>query len=73
MIYHIVACMVSYIIIFPYCPSYGIHRIDAEASILKEKLEGMEAGGELIGDGYETASKEATIATIEVKNLVLFC
>ncbi|CAI9272030.1 unnamed protein product [Lactuca saligna] len=42
-----------------------LRRIDAEASILKEKLEGMEAGGELIGDGYETASKEATIATIE--------
>ncbi|KAL4577956.1 hypothetical protein LXL04_014071 [Taraxacum kok-saghyz] len=42
-----------------------LRRIDAEASVLKEKLDGMEAGGEVIGDGYEKASKEATIATIE--------
>ncbi|PWA89094.1 hypothetical protein CTI12_AA113230 [Artemisia annua] len=42
-----------------------LKRVDAEASVLKEKLDGMEASGELIGDGYEKASKEATIATIE--------
>ncbi|PWA74483.1 pentatricopeptide repeat (PPR) superfamily protein [Artemisia annua] len=29
-------------------------------------LDGMESSGALIGDGYEKASKEATIATIEV-------
>lgn len=43
-----------------------ILRIDAEASLLKEKLDRMESSGEIIGDGYEKASKEATIATIEV-------
>ncbi|KAL8246714.1 hypothetical protein R6Q59_007930 [Mikania micrantha] len=42
-----------------------LKRIDAEASVLKEKLDGMESSGEIIGDGYEKASKEATIATIE--------
>ncbi|XP_071735408.1 uncharacterized protein [Rutidosis leptorrhynchoides] len=42
-----------------------LKRIDAEASVLKEKLDGIESSGELIGDGYEKASKEATIATIE--------
>ncbi|KAI3794479.1 hypothetical protein L1987_37111 [Smallanthus sonchifolius] len=42
-----------------------LKRIDAEASVLKEKLGGMELSGEIIGDGYEKASKEATIATIE--------
>ncbi|KAJ9541080.1 hypothetical protein OSB04_027586 [Centaurea solstitialis] len=42
-----------------------LRRIDAEAAVLKEKLDGMEASGENIGDGYEKASKEATIATIE--------
>ncbi|GKB06729.1 hypothetical protein Tco_0834962 [Tanacetum coccineum] len=42
-----------------------LKRIDVEASVLKEKLDGMESSGELIGDGYEKASKEATIATIE--------
>lgn len=42
-----------------------LRRIDAEASALKEKLDGMESSGEVIGDGYEKASKEATIATIE--------
>ncbi|XP_076929694.1 uncharacterized protein LOC143594208 isoform X2 [Bidens hawaiensis] len=42
-----------------------LKRIDAEASMLKEKLDGMESSGEIIGDGYEKASKEATIATIE--------
>ncbi|XP_076891647.1 uncharacterized protein LOC143543144 isoform X1 [Bidens hawaiensis] len=41
-----------------------IKRIDAEASVLKEKLDEMESSGEIIiGDGYEKASKEATIAT----------
>ena len=55
--------------IFPSFSSYTIDRIDAEASVLKEKLDAMEASGENIGDGYEKASKEATIATIEV-NLV---
>ncbi|KAJ0468894.1 hypothetical protein HanRHA438_Chr14g0657721 [Helianthus annuus] len=42
-----------------------LKRIDAEASVLKEKLDGMESSAEIIGDGYEKASKEATIATIE--------
>lgn len=42
-----------------------LRRIDAEAFVLKEKLDGMEASGDNIGDGYEKASKEATIATIE--------
>ncbi|KAI3775767.1 hypothetical protein L1987_45520 [Smallanthus sonchifolius] len=42
-----------------------IHRIDAEASVLKEKLDGIESSGEIIGDGYEKTSKEATIATTE--------
>ncbi|KAI3704363.1 hypothetical protein L1987_74581 [Smallanthus sonchifolius] len=42
-----------------------LKRIDAEASVLKEKLDGMESSGEIIGDGYEKASKEATIATTE--------
>ncbi|KAK9062198.1 hypothetical protein SSX86_019384 [Deinandra increscens subsp. villosa] len=42
-----------------------LKRIEAEASVLKEKLDGMESSGEIIGDGYEKASKEATIATIE--------
>nr|GFC77935.1 hypothetical protein [Tanacetum cinerariifolium] len=27
--------------------------IDVKASVLKEKLDGMESSGELIGDGYE--------------------
>nr|XP_043632898.1 uncharacterized protein LOC122604062 [Erigeron canadensis] len=42
-----------------------LKRIDAEASVLKEQLDGMESSKEIIGDGYEKASKEATIATIE--------
>ncbi|KAK1410664.1 hypothetical protein QVD17_37202 [Tagetes erecta] len=42
-----------------------LKRVEAEASVLKEKLDGMESSGEIIGDGYEKASKEATIATIE--------
>lgn len=42
-----------------------LKRIDAEASVLKEKLDGMESSEEFIGDGYAKASKEATIATIE--------
>ena len=57
-----------WVVSFPFF-SYSLHRIDAEASVLKEKLDGIESSGELIGDGYEKASKEATIATIEV-NLV---
>ena len=40
--------------------------MDAEASVLKEKLDGMESSQEFIGDGYEQASNEATIATIEM-------
>ena len=46
--------------------SLSIYILDAEGSVLKEKLDGMESSRELIGDGYEKASKEATIATIEV-------
>ncbi|KAM0067578.1 hypothetical protein Hdeb2414_s0002g00062921 [Helianthus debilis subsp. tardiflorus] len=42
-----------------------LKRIDAEVSVLKEKLEGMETSVEIIGDGYEKASKEATVATTE--------
>ncbi|PWA93199.1 hypothetical protein CTI12_AA073620 [Artemisia annua] len=44
---------------------FNTMRSDAEGSVLKEKLDGMESSRELIGDGYEKASKEATIATIE--------
>ncbi|XP_021972818.1 nucleoporin nup211 isoform X1 [Helianthus annuus] len=42
-----------------------LNRIDAEVSVLKEKLAGMESSVEIIGDGYEKASKEATVATTE--------
>ncbi|XP_076887878.1 uncharacterized protein LOC143538148 [Bidens hawaiensis] len=46
--------------------SVELKRIDAEASVLKEKFDEMESSGEIIiGDRYEKASKEATIATTE--------
>ncbi|KAI7729320.1 hypothetical protein M8C21_018540 [Ambrosia artemisiifolia] len=42
-----------------------LKRIEVEAFVLKEKLEGLDSSGEIIGDGYEKVSKEATIATTE--------
>lgn len=59
-------------VIFHRLSSYAIRRIEAEASLLKEKLDGMESSGEPVGDGYEKASKEATIATIEVNYVFRF-
>ncbi|KAI7729322.1 hypothetical protein M8C21_018542 [Ambrosia artemisiifolia] len=45
--------------------SAELKRIEVEAFVLKEKLEGLDSSGEIIGDGYEKGSKEATIATKE--------
>lgn len=47
----------------------SIHRIDAEASLLKKKLDQIVARSEAKGESHETASKETTVSTIEV-NLV---
>lgn len=40
-------------------------RIDAEASVLKKKLEEMTTSGVPMEESHETASKETTVATIE--------
>ncbi|GMP22851.1 hypothetical protein CsSME_00000678 [Camellia sinensis var. sinensis] len=42
-----------------------LRRIDAEASSLKRKLDGLTASRDLTGEGHESASKGTTVATIE--------
>ncbi|KAL1817479.1 hypothetical protein DCAR_0521920 [Daucus carota subsp. sativus] len=42
-----------------------IGRIDAEASLLKKKLDQIVARSEAKGESHETASKETTVSTIE--------
>lgn len=42
------------------------HRIDAEASSLRKKLDGMMLYKQSSGEGHEKVTQESTIATLEV-------
>lgn len=54
-----------------FCGLLSGHRIDAEASSLQKKLEGMKASSEALNKGEEKTSEKTTDATLEVS--IHFC